>query len=77
MVDVLIHQFTHMEFSNGTLPILLNFWKTIWLQKTWLKLNQVQRQNCFSKVKENRQSPIRKSHVGKLMNQNVDSIGIF
>ena len=29
MVDVLIHQFTHMEFSNGTLPILLNFWKTI------------------------------------------------
>ena len=24
-VDVLIHQFTHMEFSNGTLPILLNF----------------------------------------------------
>ena len=24
-VDVLIHQFTHMEFSNSTLPILLNF----------------------------------------------------
>ena len=25
--DVLIHQFTHMEFSNGTLLILLNFLK--------------------------------------------------
>ena len=24
-VDILIHQFTHMEFSDGTLPILLNF----------------------------------------------------
>ena len=24
-VDVLIHQFTHVEFSNGTLPIHLNF----------------------------------------------------
>ena len=24
-VDILIHQFSHMEFSNGTLPILQNF----------------------------------------------------
>ena len=24
-VDVLIHQLTHMEFSNGTLLTLLNF----------------------------------------------------
>ena len=29
MVDILIYQFTHMEFSDGTLPILLNFWKMI------------------------------------------------
>ena len=29
MVDILIHQFTHMEFSNGTWLILRNFWKTI------------------------------------------------
>ena len=50
MVDVLIHQFTHMEFSNSTFPILLNFWKTIWLQKTWIKSNQVHWQNHFSKA---------------------------
>ena len=25
MVDILIHQFTCIEFSDGTLPILLNF----------------------------------------------------
>ena len=49
-VDILIHQFTHMEFSNGTLLILLHFWKTIWLQETWMKLNQVHWRNCFSKV---------------------------
>ena len=24
-LDVLIHQFIHMEFSDATLPILLNF----------------------------------------------------
>ena len=29
MVNISIHQFTHMEFSDSTLPILLNFWKTI------------------------------------------------
>ena len=28
-VDVFIHEFTHMEFSDGTLPILRNFWKMI------------------------------------------------
>ena len=50
MVDILIHQFTRMEFSNSTLLILLYFWKTIWLQKTWMKLNQVHWQNCFSQV---------------------------
>ena len=50
MVDILIDHFTHMEFSNYTLQILLNFWKTIWLQKTWMKLNKVHWQNCFSKV---------------------------
>ena len=33
MFNILIHQFAHMEFSNGTLLIILNFWKTIWLQK--------------------------------------------
>ena len=49
-LDILIHQFVHMEFSDGTLPILLNFWKTIWLQKTWMKLNQVHWKNCFSNV---------------------------
>ena len=30
-LDVLIHQFVHIEFSDGTLPIFLNFWKTIFL----------------------------------------------
>ena len=67
-VNVLIHQFTHMEFANSTLPILLSFWKTIWLQKTWMNLNQVHWQNCFA---------ISKFHVGKLMNQNVHRLGIF
>ena len=28
-LDILIHQSVHMKFSDGTLPILLNFWKTI------------------------------------------------
>ena len=50
MVNILIHQFTHMKISNGTLPILLNFWKMIWLQKTWMKLNQVHWQNIFFKI---------------------------
>ena len=40
----------------------------------WIKLNQVHWQNCFSKVKGNQQRAVRKVHVGKLMNQNVDCI---
>ena len=28
-LDVLIHQYVHTKFSDDTLPILLNFWKTI------------------------------------------------
>ena len=49
-LDILIYQYVHTILSDGTLPILLNFWKTIWLQQTWMKLNQVHWQNGFSKV---------------------------
>ena len=28
-LDVLIHQYVHKKISDGTLPILLNFWKII------------------------------------------------
>ena len=33
--------------------ILLNFWKTIWMQKTWMKLYQVHWKNSFPTVLKN------------------------
>ena len=33
-LDILIHQFVHMEFSDGTLLILLNFRQTIFFNET-------------------------------------------
>ena len=32
MLDILIHQFVHIAFSDDTLSIPLNFGKTIWSQ---------------------------------------------
>ena len=73
MLDILIHQFVHMEFSDGILLIFLNFEKTIWLQKIWMKLNHTSFTKLFFKsLEESWQSAIRKFHVdSNLMNQNV------
>ena len=51
-LDILIHQFVHKKYLNDTLLIFLNFWKTIWSQKTWMKLNQVHWKKLFFKSLE-------------------------
>ena len=37
MLDVLIHQFVHMEFSDATLPIIQNFLKNICFYRSKLE----------------------------------------
>ena len=49
-IDILIHQYVHTKFSDGTLPIPLNFWKTILsMNLIWLHSSFLQ-SNGFSKV---------------------------
>ena len=46
-LDILIHQIVYMEYFADTLLILQNFEKPIWMQKTWMKFNQLFWQKLF------------------------------
>ena len=70
-LDILIHQFVHVEFFDCTLPILLNFWKTIWSQKTWMKLIKLIEKIVFQKFRKIGKVPSENSMWDKLVNQNV------
>ena len=52
MLDILIHHIVHLTFFDYTLPVLQNFEKTIWVQKTWIKFNQVFWHKLFSQSSE-------------------------
>ena len=56
MLDILIHQLVHIEFSDDTLLILQNFQKTILLMNLFLLDSSLLRQNTFFKVEENHQN---------------------
>ena len=60
ILDILIYQFVHMQFSDGTLSILLYFKKLFDLQKTWMKLNQVHWHILFLKTTHAKRNAFRK-----------------
>ena len=69
-MPILILQFVHMEFSEGTLLNLLTF-KNHLIAENFKEVKSGSLTNCFSKVEKNQQSAVRKFHVDKLINQSV------
>ena len=55
MLDVLIHHIVHLTYFDYTLPVLQNFEKTMWVQKTWIE-------SIVKELKKKRQ----KFHFSKL-----------